>query len=133
MRTRKMMTNDFNEEPGSFWQIFYTVRIPLKVDPNTEQRFLDSQTREQMNTFNPPPGLTPDEYSQLFLNHFLKSREKTREIIDTNNFKVIRYSMLVQVGNFECYRDLENTEKSEGFHAWENPTMIDFFRATEIK
>lgn len=131
--TMTMRTNDFNEEPGSFWQIFYTVRIPINADPTTEQKFLDSQTREQMNTFSPPPGLTPDEYSQLFLNHFLKSREKTREIIDSNNFRVIRYSTLAQVGNFECYRDLENIEKSEGFHSWENPTMIDFFRATESR
>jgi hypothetical protein len=126
-----MTINDFNEEPGSIWQIFYTVRIPIKSDSSKEQAFLDSQTREQMNAFNPPPGLTPDEYSQLFLNFFLKSREKTREIIDSSNFRVIRYSTLVQVGNPECYKDLNDIEKSQHFHSWENPTMIDFFRATE--
>ena len=126
-----MMKNDFNEEPGSIWQIFYTTRTPIYADPRVEQGFLDSQTRENINAFNPPPGLTPDDYSQLFLNHFLKSRQKTREIIDTNNFRIVRYSTLVQVGNSECYRDLENLEISENFHEWENPIMVDFFRATE--
>ncbi len=125
------MTNDFNEEPGSIWQIFYTTRTPVVLDPKVEQGFLDSQTRENMSAFNPPPGLTPDDYSQLFLNHFLKSRQKTREIIDANNFRVVRYSTLVQVGNPECYRDLENIETSPNFHEWENPIMVDFFKATE--
>jgi hypothetical protein len=126
-----MTTNDFNEEPGSIWQIFYTLRIPVNPDPKKEQAFLDSQSHEQMSAFNPPPGLTPEDYSQLFLNHFLKSREKTREIIDSNNFRVIRYSTLVQVGNPECYRDLEGIEQTPGFYAWENPVMVDFFRTTE--
>jgi hypothetical protein len=126
-----MTTNDFNEEPGSIWQIFYTTKRPVNIDPRVEQNFLDSQTRENVSTFNPPPGLTPDEYSQLFLNHFLKSREKTREIIDANNFRIVRYSTLVQVGNPECYKDLNSIENSPDFHVWENPIMVEFFRSTE--
>jgi len=128
-----MMTNDFNEEPGSFWQIFYNTRVEIPTDPKTDQHYLDSQTREQVSTFDPPKGLSPDEYSQLFVNHFLKARQKTREVMEKGNYKLVRYSMLVQVGNEECYNDLDKIESSPDFHSWENPVMIEFFRNTRSR
>lgn len=121
--------NDYGLERGSIWEVFYFTKAEVLLDPQTEQLMIDRQTREiSSNTFDPPPGLSPAEYSSLFMNHFMKSREKSREIISKGNERTIRYKILVQVGNDECMKDLANTEKLPDFKSWENPSVVEYFR-----
>ena len=125
----KIQMNDYNESKGSIWEVFYLTKSELQLDPTAEQNILDYQTREiSASTFEPPPNLSPAEYSQLFMNHFLKSREKSREIISKNKERTTRYKMLVQVGNEECIRDLLNVEQLIDFKGWENPPIVSYFR-----
>ena len=119
----------YDLDRGSRWEVYYLTATNVKLDPQVEDNLVDMQTREiSSNTFDPPPGLSPGEYSQLFMTHFMKSRQKSREIITKGNERIIRYKVLVQVGNPECLADLANTEKMSDFKQWENPSMIDYFR-----
>jgi hypothetical protein len=123
------MINDIDLSKGSIWEFFYFTQAVNNIDPQLEQRMLDDQTREiTSNMFNPPPGLTPDDYSQLFMNHFLESRNKSREIINKSNLHTVRNRVLLQVGNEECMRDIDNIEKLESFIKWENESLIAFFK-----
>lgn len=128
LKTAMMKVDNFNMEPGSIWEISYFMKDEIPLDPSVEQSIIDEYSRSMVqDTFNPPPGLSPSEYSQLFLQHFTKTREKSRELIE-NDVKVYRYSMLCQVGNLECMNELTKVENSSAFHRWENSSMVDFFK-----
>lgn len=121
--------NDFDIKKGSIWEIFYFEKSPI----NDAEQLVDNQTRNVVqDTFNPPTGLSPAEYSVLFMNHFLKTREKTREFLE-DNIKVSRFKVLSQIGNVECLRELEKIEKSEKFHSWENSGLVEYFREISKK
>jgi hypothetical protein len=118
------MNNEFETYNGSIWEIFYYEKSPI-ANPDY---LVDEQTRNIVqDTFNPPLGLSPAEYSILFTNHFLKTREKSREFIDKNS-KVSRFKILSQIGNRECLSELENIESSENFDSWENPSLVNYFK-----
>jgi hypothetical protein len=123
------MMNDFQIEKGAIWEICYFTSDVMELDPDLEQTIIDNETRGVIqDTFDPSPGLTPSEYSQLFVQHFMKTRTKTREIVDENKKRLVRYRILSQVGNFECLQELENVGKLHNFHSWENPSIVDFFK-----
>lgn len=123
------MINDYQLEKGSIWEFHYYVKEVLELDPNVEQTLIDRQTREiTQDTFSPPPGLTPGEYSQLFMQHFMKTRQKSREIVDENKQKLTRYRVLLQMGNLECLEDIMKTESASDFHSWENPSLLEYFK-----
>jgi hypothetical protein len=119
---------DYSLDKGSIWEICYFLNDQTDVDPLTNQVMIDDASRSILqDTFNPPPGLSPAEYSTLFMNHFMKTRQKTRELVNELNQKIYRYSVLVQVGNMECYEDLYKTSQSDRFHSWENENMVKLF------
>ena len=121
--------NDYNFEKGAIWEVFYLTKEDVILEPNLEQTLVDEDSRKILqDTFDPPPGLTPSDYSVLFMQHFMKTREKSREMIGKNNKKYTRWKMLTQLGNRECLQDLYNTELLTNFDSWENPTMIEFFK-----
>jgi hypothetical protein len=120
--------NDFQLDRGSIWEIVYIVDCPTVIDPLEEENMVDRQTRAiSQDTFSPPPGLTPDEYSLMFMNHFMKTRTKSREIVNEMNKRAIRYSTLAQLGNQECLNDIYTIQSSEGFIRWENKNLVDYF------
>ena len=124
-----MTMNDYQLEKGSIWEFYYYTKEVIEINPNLEQVLIDNETRSiTQDTFNPPPGLSPGEYSQLFLQHFMKTRQKSREIVDENKQKLTRYKVLSQVGNLECLEDLNRTESLSNFHSWENLSLVDYFR-----
>jgi hypothetical protein len=117
--------SDFAE--GSIWEIFFYTKERINYSQKFVEQYMDNQTREMTATFDPPPGLNPTEYSSLFLQHFMKSREKSKEELEKISEKKHRYKVLVQVGNKECVEDLEKTMNSQDFHSWENPSVVDSF------
>jgi hypothetical protein len=122
------MMNDFQLDKGSIWEIYYMEEKRDEVDHNLLDQIVDSNTRGILqDTFNPPPGLTPAEYSLLFTQHFMKTREKSREIIE-NDKNLVRVRVLSQVGNIECLDELQKIEASLDFQRWENPSIVEFFR-----
>jgi hypothetical protein len=124
-----MTLTDYQLDKGAIWEFFYFTKELQKIDPSHEQYLVDEQTREILqDNFNPPPGLSPAEYSQLFMQHFLKTREKSKEIVDENNQKISRYRILSQLGNRECLDELVRIESSLDFHSWENSSLIDYFK-----
>lgn len=124
-----MTLTDYQLDKGAIWEFFYFTKELQKIDPSHEQYLVDEQTREILqDNFNPPPGLSPAEYSQLFMQHFLKTREKSKEIVDENNQKISRYRILSQLGNRECLDELVRIESSLDFHSWENSSLLDYFK-----
>ena len=119
---------EFGENKGDIWQIFYYAKRKLEFSENMKQNFIDSQTREMGRGFDPPPGLSPEEYSSLFMNHFLKSREKSRDMLNTQSEVRERYSENFQVGNLECIDQIRKIESSQDFHSWENPSLVSYFK-----
>jgi hypothetical protein len=125
----KMMMNDYQLDNGAIWEFHYYLKEVMELDSNVEQVLIDRQTREiTQDTFNPPPGLSPSEYSQMFMQHFMKTRQKSREIIDVNKQKLTRYRVLLQMGNLGCLEDVRKTESDPNFHSWENPSLLDYFK-----
>lgn len=120
--------NFFGLEPGSMGNLYYYEFEEIAIDPKDEQRFMDSQTNEFSNTFDPPPGLSPDEYSTLFAAHFMKSRQQSRNVIEQNKRQLVRKSTMFQHGNPECRAEIDQIEKNPKFEKWENPTFIDTIR-----
>ena len=124
-----MTLTDYQLDKGAIWEFFYFTKELQKIDPSHEQYLVDEQTREILqDNFNPPPGLSPAEYSQLFMQHFLKTREKSKEIVDENNQKISRYRILSQLGNRECLDEIVRIESSLDFHSWENSSLLDYFK-----
>jgi hypothetical protein len=122
------MIADYGEDVGSIWKFNFFRVTKMEIDPIQGQRFIDSQTRELTNTFDPPKGLSPAQYSELFVQHFTKSREESFKILDDslkNNFK---YGIVVQVGNKECLDEIEKLEKDPHFQGWENPELVNYFK-----
>lgn len=124
-----MTLDEYQLDKGSIWEFFYFTKELQKIDPSHEQYLVDTQTREILqDNFNPPPGLSPAEYSQLFMQHFLKTREKSKEIVDENNQKISRYRILSQLGNRECLDEIIRIESASDFHSWENSSLLDYFK-----
>lgn len=114
-------------EKGDIWEIFYYTVKKVEISDEDRQKFIDRQTREFGNVFNPPSGLTSDQYSALFLNHFMKSRNESRDLIESSEIK-IRHRSLFQVGNLECFNDVIKIESSPDFDRWENPSIVLWFK-----
>jgi hypothetical protein len=112
---------------GAIWEIFFYVKEKIIISAKFQEAFIDDQTREQVNMFDPPPGLSHSEYSALFVNHFMKSRTKSQEELEKSSYQKFRYRTLVQVGNLECVEDITNTENNENFDSWENPYIVQSF------
>lgn len=123
-----MTMNNYELDKGSIWEVYYLTKSEIQLDSQTEQVLIDRQSRELTTMFDPPPGLSPAEYSQMFMTHFMKSREKSREIINKGKEKLVRYKIFVQVGNQECLDDMINIESQPDFKEWENLPGIQFFR-----
>jgi hypothetical protein len=117
--------NDVAE--GSIWEIFFYVKEKIEISSKFQEAFLNDQTREQVNMFDPPPGLSPSDYSALFVSHFMKSRTKSHEELEKSSYRKFRYRTLVQIGNRECVDDIIKTRDSENFDSWENPYIIQSF------
>lgn len=119
---------DYEPIHGSIWQIVYYEKIEVEISPSQEQRLLDEYTITAGSTFNPPPGLSPNEYSQMFADHFLKSRKTAREFIEKDSVKLSRVQEPFQVGDQESLNYLSQIENSPLFHSWENPEIVNYFR-----
>ena len=119
---------DYPEHKGAIWELCYYTAEKANIPDAEKQRFLDRQTNEMNGMFDPPPGLSPTEYSNLFMNHFLKSREKSRDLIDKNSTVKVRVSEMFQIGNRECLDQISRIESSSNFHSWENPSLVDSFK-----
>jgi hypothetical protein len=120
--------NSYELDRGSIWEVYYLSKIESSLDPNVEQTLVDKQTRELSTTFDPPKGLSPHEYSQLFMTHYTKSRQTSKEIVKKGTERLIRYKILVQVANEECLREIDQIEKLENFKEWENISLVDYFK-----
>jgi hypothetical protein len=124
------MRYDFQIEKGAIWELYYFTSDTIEIDSNLEQTIIDNETRGIVqDTFNPPSGLTPVEYSQLFVQHFMKTRSKTREIVDKNKKRLVRYRILSQLGNLECLEEIERIERLYNFHSWEDFSVVNFFKS----
>ncbi len=110
--------------PESIGTINYKIR--KEIDPNIENNMIDSQAKEMIHTFSPPSGLSPEEYSQLFLQHYSKSRNFSENLIK-GNIAVTIESLTVQVGNQECLDEIFNIQNSKNFIEWENQHFVDYF------
>ena len=121
--------NDYELENGAIWELFYFTKEDIVLDSSTEQTLIDQNSRQILqDSFDPPIGLSPGEYSLLFMQHFMKTRERSREIVGENNKKQTRWRIFSQVGNRECLQDIYDTESLLNFDSWENPSMIEFFK-----
>lgn len=105
--------------------IYYYVVRDSRLSDLEQDQIVDKQTREMGSTFNPPPGLSPSEYSSLFVNQFMKNRSDARD--QFNNFKIkTRMAETFQVGNQECIDMVAKIEKSPDFDSWENPGYLNY-------
>ncbi len=111
-------------EPGSIGNIFYFRKKEGPVDER--QKIVDNNTREAIRAgFNPPPGLSKDDYNNMFLAFLVKERTVANDMLEDYGE---RYSITVQVGNKECVKELEALEKDFNFISYENPHFVDFFK-----
>ena len=122
------MIDELDDTIGSIWQIFYYMKKKINVDDAKKQDFIDHQTREMTSTFSPPSGLSSDEYSSLFMNHFLKARDESRKLLDDSSILKVRYSSMFQVGNKECLDYMAKLESDDNFAGWENPSIVEYFK-----
>ncbi len=105
--------------------IYYYIVKDSGLTDNQKNDILDKQVREMGSSFNPPPGLSPDEYSAMFVNQFMKNRSDARD--QFNDFKLkIRVAETFQVGNQECIDHIKKIESSPNFHSWENPDYLNY-------
>ncbi len=123
-----MMTNDFEDFPGAVWRISYYTVEDSNVPETEKQKFLDRHTNDLSATFQPPSGLSPAEYSSLYMNHFQKTRQTANDLIDKMSENRVRRIELFEIGNIECLREIEKIESSPEFGGWENPQMVHYFK-----
>lgn len=119
--------------PGTMGKLFYSVKELISLDPNDEQKFLDQQTRELGSTFDPPPGLSPEDYSMLFSEHFLQSRNSSRMMLDSSKERLVMKSTVYQHGNQECFDELKRIESDKNFAGWSNPYFIEEIKMYHAK
>lgn len=101
----------------------------IQPSPQEEQRLLDHNTREKIGLFNPPPGLSPSEYSGMFMDAFMKARNETQN----GESPTIPFVVTVQVGNSESLREIETIEKHYLFSHWEQPRLAEDFKFASRK
>lgn len=119
---------DFDFNKGAIWEIFYFAKTS-DLNADAENTLVDNQTRNILqDTFDPPPNLASSDYSYLFVEHFIKTREKSREVVKKNFANKTRTRVLSQVGNVECLKELDEIEKLSIFDSWENQSIVDFFK-----
>jgi hypothetical protein len=105
--------------------IYYYITKDSRLNDLEKDIIIDKQVRNMGSTFDPPPGLTPEEYSGLFMNQFLKNRNDARDHF--NDFKMkIRVAETFQIGNQECIDRISQIEKSQDFDSWENPSYLNY-------
>lgn len=127
MMMTAMMTNDFEDFLGAVWKIVYYTVEKSSMPEEERQKFLDSQTREMNNFFQPPPGLSPADYAVLFMSHFQKSRNEATDMVEKMSERKTRKIELFQVGNAECLAEIEKIKSSQDFYGWENPEMVHYY------
>ena len=97
-----------------------------EVPSDERQKIVDNNTREAIRAgFNPPSGLSKDDYNNMFLAFLVKERTVANDMIEDYGE---RYAITVQVGNNECVRELDTLEKDPNFISYENPHFVDFFK-----
>lgn len=109
-------------EKGSFGELRGYRK--LQISQQEQQSLLDNNTRERLSAFNPPLGLSPSDYSGMFLTEFLKARQQTRE----QDVPAIPFVITVQIGNSESLNEVSIIEKDNMFLYWENPMLVDQFK-----
>lgn len=109
-------------DKGSIGEIRGFRKIP--IDPHTQQSLLDSNTRERLNMFDPPPGLSSADYSTLFAQSFMKARSDIQE----QELNVVQFSVTIQVGNAESLQEISIIENNSLFSRWENPDFMKQFK-----
>ena len=110
------------------YTIYYYIVKDSGLSDKQKNEIVDKQVREMGSTFNPPPGLSPEEYSAMFVNQFMKNRSDARD--QFNDFKMkIRVAETFQVGNQECIDHIKKIENSPDFHSWENPDYLNYLLA----
>lgn len=100
----------------------------IKISEQEKQHLLDSNTRERMSGFNPPSGLSPSEYSNMFVSEFLKARNETNK-----DQPVVPFSVSVQVGNSESLSELHIIENNELFSHWQDSDLVLRFKEISKK
>ena len=116
------MTDFFDLENGSFGKLYYYKKV--EISPDQERSFVDQQARMLSRTFDPPIGLSSDEYSSLFLNHYIKSRNESKKALEQGSSE--RDYIDAQIGNRESIQEIESLERSKEFERWENPEMVKY-------
>lgn len=111
-----------------FFNLNYFTIQKISVPEQERQKFLDEQTREFSSGFNPPSGLNPLEYQNLFLEHFKNSRNKSKEILDKKTEQLTLNREVFQLKNDECMNRIISIESQENFHSWENQGLVDYFK-----
>lgn len=101
----------------------------LQFSSYEEEHILNNNTRERLNTFNPPAGLSISEYSGMFLDAFLTARKETRE----QDKPTTPFIVTVQIGNSESVKELDIIENNKMFSHWENPQFVSQFRECSKK
>ena len=114
---------NYDEYKGAIWSLAYHVKA--KIDSNVKQKLLDSQTNIISSTFNPPPGLSPEEYSTMFSAFYLKTRDKAKSLIEETSTIINDH---FQLGEESSLSEIEKIEKSIDFIKWENPYLVDYFK-----
>lgn len=109
-------------EKGAIGELRGFRRIDIPHD--VKQRIKDSNTRERINTFSPPQGLTPSEYSALFTSAFLKARADS----DAQETPLKLFTTVVQIGNSESLDEIHKIENDSRFSHWENSDFVENFK-----
>lgn len=103
----------------------------IKLSPEEEQKLLDINTREiTYGAFDPPKGLSPEEYSGIFMETFLKARNKCK---DEQESMTEQFTLNVQVGNSESLAEIHIIEKHPLFSHWQQPELVEKFKHFSIK
>lgn len=115
-------------EYGAIGNIYFyrTSQVPQHI----REKIIDHNVREASHgLFNPPAGLTKNDYNQLFLNFLIKERTSNNEMIDEHSD--LDY-IAVQVGNMESLNALSELENDPSFKGYQNPHFVDFFKQFSI-
>ena len=91
------------------------------ISNELHQKLLDDNSREYINSCNPPPGLTTSDYINLFTQQFLKGRQSVNEYVEEI------FVAQVQTGNSESVKCIHIIENDESFIRWENPYLVEQF------
>ena len=117
---------DFSIEYGAIWKLVYYSSEKIYLSDLDRQNHLDDLTKNITSTFNPPAGLSPEDYSTLFLQQVIKTRSDGNTQLDNIKHKT-RFVDQFQIGNKECLDHIKKIEASSFFDSWENESLVRYF------